>query len=261
MVVVPGGHRHHGRVLQWWRRPRLWFALLAVAGGSAAAALAWFLRDEGRENADQWASIIFGAVSAAGVATAALVWLWRQGHPGHATDDRIAAAVTVLARAQREQWAAEQAARRVRDPWPLNVRWLVSPRAEAVMASWGSVRGRPGAGPVPLEGSYEQVAELFGRPETPRRLVVLGEPGAGKSMLLLNLTLQLLDRRVDGAPVPVLLPVAGWRPDRPLDDWIADQIGASNRLLGRAVDGPDGSRRSMARNRATSSLAEKGLTR
>lgn len=242
-----GRTRHHGRVLEWWRRPRLWFVFLVVGAGAAAVLLARFLQAEGRENADQWAGIIFGAISATGVASAALVWLWRQGSAGQATDERIAAAVAVLARAQSEVWSAEQAARRVRDPWPLDVRWLVSPRAEAVMASWGSVLGRPGAGPVPLEGSYEQVAQLFARPDMPRRLVVLGEPGAGKSMLLLQLTLQLLERRTARSPVPVLLPVAGWRPDRSLDDWVAEQLGAVNRLLARPVDAPDGTRRSMAR--------------
>jgi hypothetical protein len=66
-------------------------------------------------------------------------------------------------------------------------------------------------------------------------------------MLLLHLTLQLLDQRTDGDPVPVLLPVAGWRPDRTLDDWLAEQVGGINRLLARPVDAPDGSRRSMAR--------------
>ena len=41
------------------------------------------------------------------------------------------------------------------------------------------------------------------------RLVVLGEPGAGKTMLMVRLVLDLLARRVVGGPVPIWSP---WHP-------------------------------------------------
>ena len=40
------------------------------------------------------------------------------------------------------------------------------------------------------------------------RLVVLGEPGAGKTILMVRLVLDLLDRRDGAALVPFLAPVA-----------------------------------------------------
>lgn len=134
---------HHVRV-----RPRVWFFVLLIMSVSAAAVLAWFLTREGREHADQWASIIFGATAAAAVLVTALRWLWLRdsGRDGTVTAERLAAAQAVLARAQTEQWTAEEVARQLQDPWPLQVRWQVSRRARQVMVSWAAVRGVPNAG-------------------------------------------------------------------------------------------------------------------
>ncbi|WP_433731795.1 NACHT domain-containing protein [Actinoplanes sp. CA-051413] len=233
----------------WWKRPRVWFFVLLIIAVSAAAALSWFLTEEGRQHADQWSSIIFGGTAAAAVLVTALRWLWLQdtGPTGTVTPERLAAAQAVLARAQIEQWTAEEVARQIQDPWPLRVRWQVSRRARLVMASWAAVRGAPDAGELPLEGTYDRIADVFDHPDSPRRLVVLGEPGAGKSMLVLHLTLQLLHRRGEHDPVPVLLPVAGWDPAQPLDEWIAARLATDHRLLSTAVEAPGGTRRTLAR--------------
>lgn len=243
-------------MLVWWRRPRLLFFAILVILAPAIGWLTWFLIREGRAKSDQWASIVFGAIGASSVLAAALWRIWRQQYETHAAlgDDRVGAALSGLARSQLEQWTAEQIARRIQDPWPLDVHWLVSPRAEAVMASWSSVRGIRDAKPIPLEGSYDRVADVFAHPDSPRRLVVVGEPGAGKSMLVLHLTLQLLARRDPTDPVPVLLPIAGWLPAQPLDDWIAARLAAGNRALARTVEAPDGSRRSLAREMVANGL-------
>src|SRR6202011_2881734 len=44
-----------------------------------------------------------------------------------------------------------------------------------------------------------------------RRLVILGEPGAGKTTLAVLLTVALSEVRAPGDPVPVLLSAASWR--------------------------------------------------
>jgi NACHT domain len=59
------------------------------------------------------------------------------------------------------------------------------------------------------------------------RLVVLGEPGAGKTELLIRLLLELLARRSPGslAPVPVLVPLAAWDPIRDdLAPWLVRRL-------------------------------------
>ncbi|GIE34647.1 hypothetical protein Ait01nite_076920 [Actinoplanes italicus] len=227
-----------------WSRPRVWFLITLVVAAATALILAWFLRGEGLERADKWASVVFGSVSALVACTCLLTWLWRLGSAG--TDRE--AVLAGLAATQREQWTAEQAARRVGEPWPLNVRWAVNAGTEAVMARWASVRGSAGAGPVEVDGDYAGIATVLDRPDLPKRLVILGEPGAGKSVLAMRLTLQLLDCRGAGDPVAVLLDVAGWNPVQPLDDWIADQLIARDRRFAGTVPGPAGESRSLARD-------------
>jgi hypothetical protein len=58
----------------------------------------------------------------------------------------------------------------------------------------------------------------------PGRVVVLGPPGAGKTVAAIVLTLELLKRRAPGDPVPVLLPIARWDPGEHLHDWIARRL-------------------------------------
>jgi hypothetical protein len=60
------------------------------------------------------------------------------------------------------------------------------------------------------------------------RLVVLGDPGSGKTVLVLGLVLGLLESRKSGEPVPVLFSAASWDPIAAgLHDWLADQLSLS----------------------------------
>ncbi|MGW3850303.1 NACHT domain-containing protein [Streptomyces fagopyri] len=60
----------------------------------------------------------------------------------------------------------------------------------------------------------------------PARLVITGEPGAGKTLLALDLMLGLLTHpgRTDTDPVPVRFSLADWNTDRPLQEWLAHQV-------------------------------------
>ncbi|MFJ9643682.1 NACHT domain-containing protein [Streptomyces sp. NPDC004244] len=70
---------------------------------------------------------------------------------------------------------------------------------------------------------FPDVAEYYRR-TCPRRLVVTGEPGAGKTVLALELMLALLDERGEGDPVPVRLSLAEWDPAIPLQNWLARHL-------------------------------------
>ena len=139
-----------------------------------------------------------------------------------------------LAIAVGAQWEAEAAIRRLNDPYPLPVSWVA---ADASLTdSWDSMvtlavsgagwRAPPpegiwAAGPDELAGMGGQLAEVLARVPT-GRLVVLGEPGAGKTMLMVRLVLDLLARRSGGGPVPVLASIASWNPaGQGLHGWLA----------------------------------------
>ncbi|WP_280910253.1 NACHT domain-containing protein [Streptomyces sp. SAI-208] len=101
-----------------------------------------------------------------------------------------------------EHWAGQSSA---------NSTWAISPRG--------------------LAGTGGDIAQAFERVPT-RRLVILGEPGAGKTVLLIRLLLALLQRRPPGGPVPVLFPLASWNPaGQDLNTWMADQLAQDHPAL------------------------------
>jgi NACHT domain len=60
-----------------------------------------------------------------------------------------------------------------------------------------------------------------------QELLILGEPGAGKSMLVLELAHHLVEQAAQDAvqPLPVLLPLSSWAVKRPaLKDWLIEQF-------------------------------------
>lgn len=132
-----------------------------------------------------------------------------------------------LALRLREQWLEEAQARRLRDPRVLPLKWTATTR-EVVDRSGASDAARARVLRMRLDGRLDgrfdevidRLAANYARIPN-RRLVTIGEPGAGKTVLAILLTLGLLGARDQGGPVPVLLPVASWDPVRErLDDWI-----------------------------------------
>jgi hypothetical protein len=135
-------------------------------------------------------------------------------------------AAAVLARAVRDQWRAEAAIRSLNQPEPINVRWQSTERS--VAASPSTVLGD--AAPagrllrLHLHGDVTKIVEIFNRLPY-RQLVILGAPGAGKSVMALLLTLKILTLRADNSPVPILLSLSSWDPSKEhLFVWIARRI-------------------------------------
>ncbi|WP_086842530.1 BTAD domain-containing putative transcriptional regulator [Amycolatopsis kentuckyensis] len=130
--------------------------------------------------------------------------------PPHHRFDR---AVTELAEAVTWQWRAEAELRSLHRPQPIMLRWSSAARG-----------GK-------LRGDLDDIAATFTALPV-RQLVVLGDPGSGKSVLALMLTLELLRTRGPDDPVPVLLSLASWDPRREhLDRWLAARLAENHPAL------------------------------
>jgi NACHT domain len=173
-----------------------------------------------------------------------------------AGDERISLTEVAdeIAVAVRIQWEAEAAVRRLNDPL-LPVRWIpVEHLAEewaALVALATDGAGWPApaprgwaAGAADLAGTSGDIARVLASIPT-GRLVVLGEPGAGKTMLLVRLVLYLLERRKPGGPVPILASVSSWNPvDQDLHEWLAGEMIIDHPALAApALVGPAGDSR------------------
>ncbi len=139
-------------------------------------------------------------------------------------DRNLAQIADELAARLRSQWADEAEARGLNDPYPLPVSWTAADpplagdldalKTLATSGAGWSARGRKNwaKGPEDLAGGGDRkLADVLAAVPT-GRLVLLGEPGAGKTMLMVGLVLDLLARRRRGDPIPVLATLASWDP-------------------------------------------------
>ncbi|MFD4640747.1 hypothetical protein ACFWN2_25755 [Lentzea sp. NPDC058436] len=156
--------------------------------------------------------------------------------------------------ARDSEQALEDLARLVTERWereadPLDVRWAstlrpVAPDPADVVG--GAVAGRPIR--LKLRGEVGDLADAL-RALPGHQLVVLGEPGSGKTSAATALTLALLGRREPGDLVPVLFPLASWDPGRQdLDAWMARRMAVDHPVFrARGVHGPDVARHLVER--------------
>jgi NACHT domain len=190
-------------------------------------------------------------IGLAGLAVSA--WqLLRPPLPGVSVDEsaRLDQAAIALADAVSAQWEAEAGLQGFHRSAPLRLRWSTTTRP--VAASAETVVGSTITGRVVrlrLHGHLDEVADRFlALPH--RRLVVLGAPGAGKTVLAMLLTLALLGRRQPHEPVPVLLDLSRWDPAAEhLHAWLARRLGEDYPALRSPAFGPDAAQRLLAAGR------------
>ncbi len=157
-----------------------------------------------------------GLFTVAGVALAILAVLVSEPTP--VRESELDAASTRLAEKVRSDLEAQIGRLQLSRPVPIAVRW--------------SSTGRPVQAPASVVTEAEQrlagdVTQLSGliRGRLPRRqLVVLGAPGAGKSVAALLLARDLVRQRDPKEPVPVLLSLSSWRPEADLHSWVAKHV-------------------------------------
>src|SRR6266568_2279147 len=151
--------------------------------------------------------------------------------------DEAAAQLAVTVGAQ---WHEEEERRRVHDPFPLQVHWR--PAAPQLLDHWANIRCAPAgarAGPLAVAGRLERITDVY-RQIPSGRLVVLGQAGAGKTILALRFVLDMLAARSETDPVPVLFSAGSWNPAADsLRSWLTHQLEREYPAL--AARGPAGS--------------------
>jgi hypothetical protein len=230
----------------------------ALGLGSAAVAV-WLVRHYGWEAASAIVAVATLPTVVVGIyLTLEARFRSARGSPAREPAD-LAGVADLLAVAIQRQWEAEAGLRRLNDPYPLPVRW--EPADPGLVEDWPSlVRlattgvGWPAppatapwaAGPGGLAGGGGELADVLGRVPT-GRLVVLGVPGSGKTVLLVRLVLDLCARRNPGGPVPVLFPMASWDPTlQDLYGWLEDRLVLDHPALRDPAPGRAGVSRARA---------------
>ncbi|MFF4225066.1 NACHT domain-containing protein [Streptomyces abikoensis] len=143
--------------------------------------------------------------------------------------DTIAGVAEQLAHAVAARWQREEEQRQVHDPYPLPVRWGAV--AEELTDHWANIRRLPAGaarggahGPLELGGRLDEVVEVYRRIPS-GRLVVLGRPGSGKSILTTRFVLDFIASRSGVDPVPVIFSIGAWDPTAiTFRDWLTAQL-------------------------------------
>ena len=82
--------------------------------------------------------------------------------------------------------------------------------------------------PIELDKSYEQLRKtrVYDEIGQGRTLLILGEPGAGKTIALLQLTQRLIERRNSNKtlPMPVVFNLSSWKQDKEIVDWLIEEL-------------------------------------
>lgn len=190
--------------------------VLLIGGGVLLHAL-------GDDNAPLLGTLV-GAVGFIVTVIQLIISIQQGGRPT-VPGDHLEHAAGRLAELVASQWQRESRIRSLHQPEPMQVHWHTTGRPLAADPDFvlaGTVGGRPLR--IHFHGSLRDSAADF-RLLPQRQLVVIGEPGSGKTVFALLLTLGLLDGRSADASIPVLLPVLTWDPTgEDLDAWLIRRI-------------------------------------
>ena len=79
--------------------------------------------------------------------------------------------------------------------------------------------------PAQLEPS-QKIIELLDRDDIQGKLLILGEPGAGKTTEILSLHKDLIQRAIqdENAPIPIIFELSSWKSNQLIRDWLVEQL-------------------------------------
>ncbi|KOU26438.1 hypothetical protein ADK52_09620 [Streptomyces sp. WM6372] len=189
--------------------------VLAAAGGWGITQLA-----RGGQNAGDTSSIVSMVAAVAGLLLARAGLNAARLSPGQPDDARRLAegAVDTLAGTIAKDEAGGLGAMVGQDGHRLNLSYSRRPddRLPGEAPPHGQLEHDSASGVPDIATYYERTST--------GRLVITGPPGAGKTVLSVELLMRLIGRRTAGAPVPVRLSLAEWNTDTPFEHFLAAQV-------------------------------------
>lgn len=255
----------------------LWRTALALIAGFGVVSFVAVVSDSIRRSRHpvDTATVVAADLTALAIAIPLLTalgnWWWQGRKDAVArvpTSIQASVAADRLAEATAARWLSEAGRRRIVTPAPATVRWRWAAGDFASQRADVAVRPAPGTGPLPLPDLREP-GELLGSGVVTRlheevyarlphgRLVLLGEPGAGKTGAMILLLLAALASRGSVAsdqrirvPVPVWLTMGGWDPGTvTLQEWAVSTMNRDYPFLRARDYGFDVARELVRRGR------------
>src|SRR5579863_4604134 len=163
--------------------------------------------------------------------------------PGQLSEEGEAAALKGLVRGEIAR--SDDRLKPVSSRRPLEVQWKASAQEGVAPQQWLTGSGRSGVG-------SDDICRIFLEFQAPKRIVLRGDAGAGKTILVTQVARRLLDHAekllmAQGSPqidflIPFYVSAAAWDPDKDLITWIADQLIRTNPELGMEVAPETGNR-------------------
>lgn len=184
---------------------------VACIGGIVVWGFVWAwksLHDAHGQDAASVASIVSLAVTILGVAIS-LAPLLRQ--PVDLGENEITSAAQNLAAEVSKREAGQLPLLIGRTDQKIDTRFVFDPAPSQNAAN------------APPEGELDQVLHYYSG-LSPRRLVITGNPGAGKTVLAIELMLALLQKRKRDDPVPVRLALTTWDITMSVESWLVRQL-------------------------------------
>jgi len=177
-------------------------------------------------NAPWWPVVCWSTV-------AILTGLWlvadRRMHPRRRADEPDLVKVAIrLAGLVVEGW--DRAEGGVQNPESMLVRWHLTGRTR-LADQWANITGVDLELPtVPSTGTVPEIAATY-RQIPSGRLVILGEPGAGKTVTATRCALDLIADRKPGDRVPLVIDIRTWEPHVHLSDWLVEELEREHQFL------------------------------
>jgi hypothetical protein len=233
------------RTRSGWPR-RAGATALAVLVLGVGFGLAQVLREQGIDAAVSWAALASTALGAVALVPLMADGWRRRVQLTVSTPQQVDQARRILARLVLEQWRDEILIRQLDDPAPLTVRWRLTELpvmdhpagpVRTGMLHHMLARGRPR-----FTGRTDRIADMVEdfRDLPRRRLVILGDPGMGKTTLAVLLLRRMLEAPRPDEPVPVIFTMSGWDPGaRVFGDWLTQRLTETYPALRAEVLGPD----------------------